>query len=280
MLYIVSTPIGNLQDITFRAVDVLKKCDLILAEDTRVSRTLLTHYGIQTKCVPFHEFNEAAQEPHIIEQLRAGKEIALISDAGTPLISDPGERLVNKCLTMGLAMTSVPGPCAVITALTLSGFAAIPFQFVGFLPRKEQALHAALEQYLQYLGTTICYESGQRLHKTIAKIAAIQPSRQLVIARELTKKFETIYRDTAIELEKQCGSTKMKGELVLLIGKEEQTACLTEEEIRHEVAQYRQAHQCSMKEACRAVSKKLKLSARQVYQMMVTIHHPHEGDGE
>ena len=177
VLYLVSTPIGNLADFSFRAVETLKKCDYILCEDTRHSRFLLEHYGIQTPLKSFHKFNEAKALESVLSDLKEGKTLALISDAGTPLISDPGQELVLQCRAEGLAVSAIPGACAVIDALVLSGLPSTPFQFIGFLPKKEKELQSVLSQALFYAGTTIAYESPHRIEETLAAIAQIDPKK-------------------------------------------------------------------------------------------------------
>lgn len=216
MLYLVSTPIGNLSDMTFRAIEVLKEASCILCEDTRHSSILTNHYGISTKLESFHRFSEASKEDEIVELLKKGNSIAMISDAGTPGICDPGERLVARCLQEGIPVTSIPGACALITALVCSGLATAPFQFVGFLPKKESELIAALDQISLYHGISICYVSPHQIENVIEAIASRAPTQHLVIARELTKKFEAFLRGPAAELLATIKQTPLKGEVVLL----------------------------------------------------------------
>lgn len=216
MLFLVATPIGNLKDITFRAIEVLQACDYILAEDTRHSLILLKHYGIEKRLVSFHEFNEKEREEQIVDDLRKGMNIALISDAGTPLVSDPGFMLVKRCIEDELDVTTIPGPCAIIGALTLSGFSMNPFQFVGFLHRTEGKLTTQLASILEYPGTTVAYESPHRVYKSMKILAKLAPERKVCVARELTKKFETILHGTAAELSAQIQDS-VKGEVVLCI---------------------------------------------------------------
>ncbi len=219
MLYLVATPIGNLGDITFRAVEVLKHCDVILCEDTRHSGKLLNHYEITTPRKSYHMFNEARREPEILERLRNGQDVALISDAGTPGISDPGQRLVRACAEAELPVTAIPGPCAAIQGLVASGLDSTQFQFLGFLPKKPGKLRKALQAALDYPGTSIVYESPHRLHKSLKALAELSPETPVVVARELTKKFEEYRRGTAPELLEHYLAKPPKGEIVLLIGK-------------------------------------------------------------
>jgi len=217
MLYLVSTPIGHLSDITYRAVLVLKKSDYILCEDTRRSRVLLSHYAVRRPLKSFHQFSEASKEEAIICDLKAGKTLSLISDAGTPGISDPGERLVKRCRSEALTVSPIPGPSAAIAALSASGLSTSPFQFFGFLPRKKGELQTALITILQYRGTTVCYESPKRASVVVRAIKNLDPKRPLVIARELTKTYEEFLFGTPDKLLDLLGKNPIKGELVLLI---------------------------------------------------------------
>lgn len=220
MLYLVATPIGNLNDITLRALDTLKTCNYVLCEDTRHSKPLLIHFKIDKPLKSFHKFNEALKENSIISDLKSGMLIALISDAGTPGISDPGTKLVQRCVAEGISVTAIPGPCAAIVALSCSGFNTTRFQFYGFLPRKVGELKSTLQEILTYPGTTICYESPHRIKQVLKVIQNLAPSRPIGIARELTKKFEEILRGTAEELLLHGETHLLKGEIVLLISEE------------------------------------------------------------
>lgn len=217
ILYLVATPIGNLADITFRAVSTLQSCDYILCEDTRNSQILLQHYNIQKPLRSYHKFNEASQSEAILADLEEGKNIALISDAGTPGISDPGEDLVKKCIERSLTVTSIPGPCAAIQALSCSGLSTERFQFWGFLPKKEGEIRRTLHEILTYKGTTICYESPHRLIEMLEFLHQMDPERLIVVGRELTKKFEEVIRGKAMELIDHWKKSTLKGEIVLLI---------------------------------------------------------------
>lgn len=272
MLYLVSTPIGNLEDITFRAINCLKSCDYILCEDTRHSLKLLNHYDIQKPLVSFHLWNEASREDKIISDLQEGKHIALISDAGTPLLADPGEALVKKCREQGLPITALPGPCAVICALTLSGFKTAPFQFTGFLPRKESELLECLEELLEYPGTSICYESPQRIRKSLQVICSIDANRKVAIARELTKRFETITTGSVSTILAERQEEDSLGEMVLLIEgqRKEKEPVFSKEFLRLCVEDYAMTHTCSTKEAIAFVSTQLNLSKKTVYSAIHT----------
>jgi 16S rRNA (cytidine1402-2'-O)-methyltransferase len=217
MLYVVATPIGNLGDITLRALEVLKSVDLVAAEDTRHSGLLMKHFGIKKPFISYHEHNEAKRAAELVERLAAGENVALITDAGTPGLSDPGLRLVHECIQRELSFTIIPGPSSILTALVGSGFSTEKFSFRGFLPvkagRRERELRAAAESG----ETAIFFESPYRLIKTLAACIDVMPDRQLCIARELTKKFEEFRRGTAHELFAHYQAHPPKGEIVLVI---------------------------------------------------------------
>ena len=217
MLFVIATPIGHLADISQRALDTLRGCDLILCEDTRHSSILLHHYAIDKPLLAFHSFNEKKSEENILQKLRDGQTIALISDAGTPLISDPGQALVQACIKQNLPWTALPGPCSVIQALLLSGFSAENFQFIGFLPRETGPRQEALRRALYYRGTTIIFESPQRLIATLKVIETLDPPRTLAVARELTKTYEECLRGTAAELLVHFQEKEPRGEIILLV---------------------------------------------------------------
>jgi 16S rRNA (cytidine1402-2'-O)-methyltransferase len=266
MLYLVATPIGNLADMTFRAIEVLKMVDLILCEDTRHSRHLLDHYSIQTPLKSFHMFSEARQEDAILQQLHEGKNIALISDAGTPAISDPGARLVERCTAEKVEVCSIPGACAAIAALTCSGLNTDRFEFRGFLPRKESELKAALQDILAYPGTTICYESPERILDSLAALSKLAPTRKIVVARELTKKFEQVISGNAQEL---INHLPFKGEIVLLIeGKTESQdwTTLTPEE---HVAYLESTFSMDKKEAIKLAAIQRGVPKRDIYNQIM-----------
>ena len=217
MLYVIATPIGNLFDITFRAIETLKACDYVLCEDTRHSVNLLRHFEIQVPLKSFHKFSESSKQPEVIADLLRGLKIGLISDAGTPGISDPGAQLIHECVEQGITVVSIPGACAGITALCCSGLNTDKFQFLGFLPKKSGELKRALQEALAYVGTTICYESPNRLLDVLTCLHEIAPTRKLVVARELTKKFEEIKRGVAQSLIEYWKEAPLKGEIVLMI---------------------------------------------------------------
>jgi len=217
MLFIVATPIGNLGDITLRAVEVLKSADVIAAEDTRHSGLLLKHLEIKKPFISYHQHNEAARTTELVERLGRGENVALITDAGIPGLSDPGMRLIRECIKRELPFTIIPGASSILTALLGSGFSTEKFSFRGFLPvksgQRERALRAAAERD----ETAIFFESPYRLTKTLTACIDIMPERQLCVARELTKKFEEFRRGAASELLAHYQAHLPKGEIVLLI---------------------------------------------------------------
>lgn len=217
-LYIVSTPIGNLGDMTHRAVEVLRTVSLVLCEDTRHSRRLLQHYDLSTPVVSYHEHNEARETPRTIARLERGNDVAMISDAGTPLLSDPGGRLVQSAIEAGIRVTPVPGASALLAALVASGLAAEVFTFVGFLPRKgrERAERLAMLSALRH--TSVLYEAPGRVGDTLeALIASGGGERRAVVARELTKQFEELRRGTVRELREYYRDAPPRGEVVIVL---------------------------------------------------------------
>src|SRR4051812_5039911 len=217
MLYVVATPIGNLDDITLRALEVLKAIDVIAAEDTRHSGNLLRHFEIRKPLVSYHEHNEAMRSAELVERLAAGENVALITDAGMPALSDPGARLIRKCIERGLPYTIIPGVSAILTALVGSGLAAEAFCFRGFLPVKSGQRERELRAAAVRKETTIFFESPYRILKTLAACAELMPDRQLCVARELTKKFEEFRRGTPAELAAHYEVHPAKGEITLVI---------------------------------------------------------------
>ena len=217
MLFVVATPIGNLGDITLRALEALRSADLIAAEDTRHSGNLLRHHGIRKPLVSYHEHNEARRTAELIEDLAAGKTIALITDAGMPGLSDPGARLIAECIKREMPYTIVPGPSAILTALVGSGFSMDRFCFRGFLPVKSGRRERELRGAADADETNVFFESPYRLTKTLTACIEIMPDRQLCVARELTKKFEEFRRGTPGELLSHYEKHPPKGEIVILI---------------------------------------------------------------
>ncbi len=217
-LYIVATPIGNLSDMTFRAVDVLKTVDVIACEDTRTSRVLCQHYQISTKLVAYHEHNEEQKTDNLLQMIEGGQSIALISDAGTPLISDPGYRIVNEARARGVKVVPIAGASSIITALSAAGVPTDRFYYGGFLPNKTQARQGALQELFSLQCTLVLLESNHRLVESLKDARAVMGNRQAVVARELTKTFEEFSTGTLEELIADYSARgKVKGEIVLLI---------------------------------------------------------------
>jgi 16S rRNA (cytidine1402-2'-O)-methyltransferase len=217
MLYVVGTPIGNLADITQRALETLRNVDLIAAEDTRHSGNLLRYFEIRKPLISYHEHNEASRAAELIERLAAGETVALITDAGMPGLSDPGSRLIRKCIERDLPFTIVPGVSAITTALVGSGFGMESFCYRGFLPVKSGQRERELTAAAMRPETTVFFESPYRLNKTLAASAEVMPERQLCVARELTKKFEEFRRGTAADLLAHYTAHSPKGEITLLV---------------------------------------------------------------
>ncbi len=219
-LYLVATPIGNLEDITLRAIRVLRECDVIAAEDTRHTGVLLKHLGIHKSMISYHAHNEARRTQEIVERLGRGERVALVTDAGSPGISDPGERVARVALAAGFRVEPVPGACALVAALTASGLPTAEFHFVGFLPHKSGQRRRELERLKTVAGTLALYESPFRIDKLLGELAEVMPGRPVVLARELTKKFEEFLRGTPAELQALLRARSVKGEFVVLIGSE------------------------------------------------------------
>jgi len=217
MLYVVATPIGNLGDITLRALDVLKSVDVVAAEDTRHSGMLLKHFEIKKPLVSYHEHNEAMRTAQLVERLAADENVALITDAGTPALSDPGARLIHACIERGLPLRIIPGPSSILAALVGSGFSTERFYFGGFLPVKSGQRERELRATAERGETTIFFESPYRLTKTLTVCTGVMPDRQLCVARELTKKFEEFRHGIASELLAHYEAHPPKGEIVLVI---------------------------------------------------------------
>ena len=217
-LYLVATPIGNLEDITLRALRVLRECDVVAAEDTRRTGQLLKHFQISKPMLSYFQFNEAKRSEEIVARLQRGEKVALVSDAGSPGISDPGERVVRAAVGKGLRVESVPGPSAVVAAITASGLSADEFHFVGFLPHKSGQRRNRLESLKATAGTLVLYESPYRIEKLLGELQEVFPEREVVLARELTKKFEEYLRGRPAALLEVAAKRSLKGEFVVMIG--------------------------------------------------------------
>ncbi len=275
-LYLCATPIGNLEDITLRVLNTLKTVDLIAAEDTRHSIKLLNHFGIKTPMTSYHEYNKVEKARYLVEQMEKGLSVALITDAGTPGISDPGEELVRQCHQAGIPLTSLPGPSACITALTVSGLPTRRFCFEAFLPYDKKERTAVLDEMTGETRTIILYEAPHHLRKTLKELEAVLGgSRRLTICRELTKQYEEERLTTLEEASAYYEGTEPRGEYVLVIeGKSR--AEIEKEQIRsweaipveEHLKQYL-AQGMAKKEAIRQVARDRGLSRRDVYQYLV-----------
>jgi 16S rRNA (cytidine1402-2'-O)-methyltransferase len=263
-LYIVATPIGNLGDVTLRALGILAGADLILAEDTRVSRTLLARYGIETPLSPYHEHNAAEARPRALRRIAAGQAVALISDAGTPLVSDPGYRLVAEAVAQGFAVTSAPGPSAALAALCVAALPTDRFFFEGFLPSKRAARRERINALAAVPGTLILYESPGRLAETLADLALELGERPAVVARELTKLHEEVRRGTLDKLAAEYADQEApRGEIVIVVRGREARPPIADDALDREIAEL--LAKLSVKDAAAAVAAKHGLPRRQVY---------------
>ena len=216
-LYLVATPIGNLEDITLRALRTLKECDIVAAEDTRRTGRMLMRFGISKPLLSYFQFNEAKRTEEILQRLSRGERIALVTDAGSPGISDPGERVVRAAISANYRVETVPGPCALIAALTASGLPTEEFYFIGFLPPKSGQRRKKLESLKEVAGTLVFYESPYRIEKLLAELNEVYSDRQVVLGRELTKRFEEFLRGRAVELLESGKGRARKGEFVVLV---------------------------------------------------------------
>ena len=266
-LYLVATPIGNLEDITFRAVRILREeVDLIACEDTRQTQKLLQHYEIRKPLVSYHEHNETARTADILDGLQRGESVALVSDAGTPLVSDPGYRVVTAAIEHGFPVIPIPGASAVLAALTASGLPAEKFRFIGFLPSKTGARRKALEELLDETATVIAYESPHRILEALADMAAIWGNRQIVLARELTKIHEEFLRGTAQSIREDLQERRaVKGEITLLIARSEKTVEIADP--RAEI-QRLELEGLERMEAIKTVAKQMGIPKRELYRLV------------
>ncbi len=267
-LYIVSTPIGNLGDISIRALFTLAAADSVVCEDTRHSRKLFSAYGIGRKLETYHDFSSERDRTRILDALREGKSVAVISDAGTPLIADPGFKLVRAAVAEGFSVFPVPGPSALLSALVASGLPSDQFFFGGFLPPKAMARRRAIEALGDIPGTLILYETPGRIEATLAALGEVLPDRAVAIARELTKLHETLVRGTAAALLEQMKQNAPKGELVILIGSGEPR---TASEADIEAALRKAMKRESVKEAVEKVVTELGVGKKKVYNLALKL---------
>lgn len=275
MLYLCATPIGNLEDMTFRVLDTLKNVDVIAAEDTRNSIKLLNHFDIKTPMTSYHEYNRVEKAHYLIGQMQEGKDVALITDAGTPAISDPGETLVALCQEAGVTVTSLPGAAACITALTLSGLSTRRFCFEGFLPAEKKERKAVLEELAQESRTMIVYEAPHHLVKTLKELREALGDRRITLCQELTKKFETIMPTTLDGALAYYEENEPRGEYVLVLegksleAKREEAALSWQEMPIEEHMKHYEEQGIDRKEAMKLVAKDRGIGKREVYQMLL-----------
>lgn len=275
MLYLCATPIGNLEDITYRVLRILKEADLIAAEDTRNSIKLLNHFEIKTPMTSYHEYNKYEKGRYLVEQMQEGKNIALITDAGTPGISDPGEELVAMCYEAGIPVTSLPGPAACITALTISGLPTRRFAFEAFLPSDKKERAVILEELKRETRTIILYEAPHRLVKTLEELSENLGDRKISLCRELTKKHETVFRGSLLEAVSWYKDKPPKGECVMVLeGRSreemEQEARQQWEDMPLEAhMEHYMSQGIDKKEAMKLVAKDRGISKRDVYQALL-----------
>lgn len=274
-LYLCATPIGNLEDITFRVLETLKNVDLIAAEDTRHSIKLLNHFEIKTPMTSYHEFNKVEKAKYLVERLLEGTNIALITDAGTPGISDPGEELVRFCLEAGIEVTSLPGPAACITALTMSGMSTRRFCFEGFLPTDKKERAAVLERLRMETRTTVMYEAPHRLVKTLELLSEVLLERRIAFCKELTKKYESRLEMTCGEALEYYRSHEPRGEYVLVIEGQDPEVLVKEERAAWEqmsVTEHTEMYMAqgmSKKDAMKAAAADRGVGKREIYQALL-----------
>jgi 16S rRNA (cytidine1402-2'-O)-methyltransferase len=267
-LYLVSTPIGNLEDITLRALRVLRECDLIACEDTRHTRKLLDHFGIAKPAVSYHEHNEPERAANLVARIKEGASVALVSDAGTPLVSDPGYRVVTAAISAGVLVVPIPGASAVLGALSASGLATDAFRFCGFLPSKSGQRRKLLEALRPDTSTLIFYETPHRVSEALEDIAAVYGARPVVLARELTKLHEEFLRGTAAEIKAQLKARgPVKGEITLLIGKSDEAGPMEDTPLE-EAVRALQREGVSRMDAIKQVARKRGLGKREVYRRL------------
>ncbi len=274
-LYLCATPIGNLGDMTPRVIETMQEADVIAAEDTRNSIKLLNHFGIHTPMTSYHEYNKVEKARALVQQMLEGRNVALITDAGTPAISDPGEELVRQCQQAGIAVTSLPGPAACITALTLSGLSTRRFCFEGFLPQEKKEKAEVLADLQEESRTMILYEAPHRLVRTLKELLDVLGDRRLTLCRELTKKFETVMPTTLAAALAYYEEKEPKGEYVLVVEgkshqekKKEAEAAFSALSIEEHMASYTDKGM-DKKEAMKQVAKDRGISKREVYQFLL-----------
>jgi 16S rRNA (cytidine1402-2'-O)-methyltransferase len=280
VLYVVSTPIGNLEDITLRALRVLKEVDLVAAEDTRRTRQLLTHYGIRQPLISYHEFNRRLREETLLKELREGRSIALVTDAGTPGISDPGEDLVKRAVQESIPLVPIPGPSALIAALSVSGLPTENFLFYGFLPSKAGARQKLIQSLKDRGETLVFYESPRRLRSFLEDSARILGDRLVVVAREITKVYEEVYRGTITGILDRLGEEAVKGEVTVILEGRPPQKIGERTTVFEALEYYSRELGLSMKESVGRVADDLGVSKREVYLESIRLRRNEKGEKE
>jgi len=268
-LYVVATPIGNLEDITLRALRVLKEVDVIAAEDTRHTQILLNHYGIRTPLTSYHEHNEKTKARQLMSRLERGEQIALVSDAGTPAISDPGYRLAVEAIRGGIPVIPIPGASALTAVLSAGGLPTDRFVFDGFLPAKKQERRARLRALSSETGTLVIYEAPHRLTETLNDLAEILGDREIVLAREVSKVHEEFLRGRLTEVAKQVAGREIKGELTLLIGGSRGQSEVSQEQIEEEIRKLKDDG-LRVKEIAEILGEKYGYPKKEIYRLALT----------
>ena len=270
VLYVVATPIGNLDDISLRALRVLKEVDLIAAEDTRHTRILLDHYDIRTALVSYHEHNEKAQAARLVERISKGASIALVSDAGTPAISDPGYRLVVEASRSGISVTPIPGPSALIAALSASGLPTDRFVFEGFMPAKKGERETRLQALRDESRTIVFHEAPHRLQECLEALRRNFGDRDIVIARELSKVHEEFLRGTIEDIAERLAAREIKGEITVIVRAARQRESISQEDLSAEIRRL-SAEGISVREISEQLAKRYRLGRREVYQLALRL---------
>jgi 16S rRNA (cytidine1402-2'-O)-methyltransferase len=266
ILYIVPTPIGNLEDITLRALRILKEVDVIAAEDTRHTRHLLTHYGIKTALTSYHEHNEREKASSLVERIKNGASVALVADAGTPAIADPGFRLVLEAIRSGVQVVPLPGACALAAVLSASGLPTDRFLFEGFLPAKQSQRKAKLQTLREVAATMVFYEAPHRLSETLSDLQQILGARQIVVAREVSKLHEEFVRGTVAEVIGQLADREVKGEITIVVHGSTGEAQVSEQQLRAEIGRLSRSG-TGVKEIAELLGERYGLSKREVYRL-------------
>ena len=270
MLYVVATPIGNLEDITLRALRVLREADLIAAEDTRHTRKLLGRYDIDTPLTSYHDRNERTKAPALVRRLEAGQDIALVSDAGTPTISDPGYHLIRAATERGLAVTPVPGVSAATAALSVCGLATDRFTFQGFLPAKQNRRKEALQQLREEERTLVFYEAPHRIRESLADMHEVLGDRDAVVARELTKVHEELLRGTLADLATRLEEPGRRGEFVVVVAGRDEASPVSEEVLREEIGRLLGAGR-KANDVAKLVAQSYPVTKRDAYRLVLEV---------